>query len=138
MVKKATELVAENVNLLVNQAGLSNAALEKKTGGRLTRSTVDRVRRGQGSAGIESVAAIARALGLDLWQLCVPELNPECPPVLGDSIPGGGLALTNDESVLLSRFRSLSPAFQQLVLNDMNRYLEAEMQTHHKKRVPTR
>jgi DNA-binding phage protein len=133
MAKKAVDLVAANVDLLMNQAGLSNAALEKKTGGRLTRSTIDRMRKGQGSAGIESVAEIARAFGLELWQLCVMDLDPERLPALADPLSGQTADLEDTERILLARFRDLSPAFQRLVLNDLNRYLEAEHQTSDKK-----
>jgi len=138
MAKKAIDLVAENVNRLVSQAGLSNAALEKKAGGRLTRSTVDRVRRAEGSPGIESVSEIARTFGLELWQLCVENLDPLYPPKLMGASLGEESADSETESMLLSRFRDLSPAFQQLVLNDVERYLEAEHQTRHKKGAPAK
>ena len=132
MAKKAVDLVAANVSRLVAQAGLSNAALEKKTAGRLTRSTIDRVRRGQGSVGIDSLSEIARAFGLELWQLCVEDLDPAHLPVFSLASMGGG-ALGDEERYLLSQYRELSPAFQQLVLNDIERYLIAQRQTVDKK-----
>jgi len=133
MAKKATEIVGANVDQLMRSAGLSNAALEKKTNGRLTRSTVDRVRRAEGSAGVESVAEIARAFGLDLWQLFVEGLDPGQLPSLGHDDPDGVSALSEEERMLLVSFRSLNPAFQQLILNDIDRYAEAERQTMLKK-----
>ncbi|MDQ1764231.1 hypothetical protein RAS14_31015 [Achromobacter aegrifaciens] len=133
MAKKATELVGTNVDQLMRTAGLSNAALEKKTNGRLTRSTVDRVRRAQGSAGVESVAEIARAFGLDLWQLFVEDLDPAHLPSLMTEPVAGTLPLSKEEQTLLECFRTLNPAFQQLILNDIERYSEAERQTLAKK-----
>ncbi|PQZ60004.1 hypothetical protein CQ050_26920 [Achromobacter sp. MYb9] len=133
MAKKATEIVGANVDQLMRSAGLSNAALEKKTNGRLTRSTVDRVRRAEGSAGVESVAEIARAFGLDLWQLFVEGLDPARLPSLGQDDGEVTSALSEEEQALILTFRSLNPAFQQLVLNDIDRYAEAERQTVLKK-----
>ncbi|WP_183016478.1 hypothetical protein [Achromobacter sp. UMC46] len=133
MAKKATEIVGANVDQLMRSAGLSNAALEKKTNGRLTRSTVDRVRRAEGSAGVESVAEIARAFGLDLWQLFVEGLDPAQLPSLGHDDAIAMSALSEEERMLVLSFRSLNPAFQQLILNDMDRYAEAERQTVVKK-----
>ncbi|OZI62152.1 helix-turn-helix domain-containing protein [Bordetella genomosp. 11] len=133
MAKKASELVAANVDRLMRKAGLSNAALEKKSGGRLKRSTVDRVRRAQGSAGVDSIAEIARALGFDLWQVCVRDLVPERPPSLLEQATGDATGLSTAERELLVKFRSLSPPFQRLVLNDLERYLQAELQTEEKK-----
>lgn len=133
MAKKATEIVGANVDQLMRSAGLSNAALEKKTNGRLTRSTVDRVRRAEGSAGVESVAEIARAFGLELWQLLVEGLDPNRLPSLGQDVGEGTAALSEEERALVLSFRSLNPAFQQLILNDIDRYAEAERQTMLKK-----
>jgi len=138
MAKKASELVAGNVDRLMRKAGLSNAALEKKSGGRLKRSTVDRVRRAQGSTGIDSVGEIARALGLELWQLCVRELDADHLPLLQDSENGADFDTSARERELLVKFRSLSAAFQQLVLNDLDRYLQAELQTQPQKGEPAK
>jgi transcriptional regulator with XRE-family HTH domain len=135
MTKKASDLIAANVNRLVKQARLSNLALQKKTGGHLTRSTIDRVRRAHGSAGIDSVEKIANAFGLDLWQLCVEDLDPERPPALAFPLSSHIDGLADNEEILLAAFRQLSPAFQQLVLNDLDRYLEAERQANDKKRM---
>lgn len=133
MAKKAIEIVGANVDQLMRSAGLSNAALEKKTNGRLTRSTVDRVRRAEGSAGVESVAEIARAFGLDLWQLFVEGLDPARLPSLEQDDGEATAALSEEERMLILSFRSLNPAFQQLILNDIDRYAEAERQTMLKK-----
>ncbi|MNL63624.1 hypothetical protein D3C87_1877770 [compost metagenome] len=42
-------------------------------------------------------------------------------------------ALSEEERMLVLSFRSLNPAFQQLILNDIDRYAEAERQTMLKK-----
>ena len=41
----------------------------------------------------------------------------------------GALSLSQEEETLLAGFRTLNPAFQQLILNDIARYSEAERQT---------
>ena len=82
---------------------------------------------------MESVAEIARAFGLDLWQLFVEDLDPAHLPSLMTEPVAGTLPLSKEEQTLLECFRTLNPAFQQLILNDIERYSEAERQTLAKK-----
>ncbi|MNV18568.1 hypothetical protein D3C71_1093990 [compost metagenome] len=45
----------------------------------------------------------------------------------------GTLSLSQEEQTLLTCFRTLNSAFQQLILNDIERYSEAQRQTLAKK-----
>lgn len=44
--------------------------------------TVDRAQKGQTNLNIANLQAIARAFGLRAWQLLVPDLEPDNPPIL--------------------------------------------------------
>ncbi|OAE56613.1 hypothetical protein DBL07_06005 [Achromobacter mucicolens] len=70
---------------------------------------------------------------MDLWQLFVEDLDPAHLPSLTTGPVAGTLSLSQEEQTLLECFRALNPAFQQLILNDIERYSEAERQTLAKK-----
>ncbi|MBB1597430.1 hypothetical protein A9973_25540 [Achromobacter sp. UMC46] len=63
----------------------------------------------------------------------VEGLDPAQLPSLGHDDAIAMSALSEEERMLVLSFRSLNPAFQQLILNDMDRYAEAERQTVVKK-----
>lgn len=44
--------------------------------------TVDRAQKGQTNINVANLQAIAKAFGLRAWQLMVPDLEPDNPPVL--------------------------------------------------------
>jgi len=82
MGKTVDQVLAENLNRLITSPGsalASNAAVEKKSG--VGQATVDRARKSQPGLSIAKVEAIARAFGLDAWQLLAPDLGvaPDSP-----------------------------------------------------------
>lgn len=135
MAKKGREIIAANLMRLMRDTGWSIYEIEKRTSGRVKRSTVDRARRVDGNPTVDSVAEMARAFGLELWQLCVEDVDANNPPCLLS--PNEATSnLAPEEQQLLTEFRSLSPAFQQLVLNDLQRYRQAEQQANTKTEPP--
>lgn len=62
--------------------------------------TVDRVAKGQTNVNIANLHAIAKVFGLRAWQLLVPDLQPDNPPVLRTVSP--------DEADLYNRLRELA------------------------------
>jgi len=69
-------LLSANANRLMDAAKLSNAAIEKKTDGRLRRSTLDRLRRAGGNTGVEVLDELAKVFSLEIWQLFIKDLTP--------------------------------------------------------------
>lgn len=64
----------------------SNPKLAKKT--KLGTGTISRLRNGSVNANLETLEAIAKAFDVEPWQLLVPVMDPNNPPVLqtaGDS-----------------------------------------------------
>lgn len=80
----AVHVLAANLNRLIEwqeaRGGqlTSNQAIADKIGG--SSNTIGRMRRGDGSARIGTVSAVAKAFGLNANQLLTPGLNPEDPP----------------------------------------------------------
>jgi hypothetical protein len=48
----------------------------------VSNGTLDRMRRATAAARIDQVELVAKAFGLEAWQLMVPSLEPRNPPVL--------------------------------------------------------
>jgi hypothetical protein len=90
----ALKIVAENVSALMldqkaRKGPLSSLvaveAATAKAGLRVPRSTIDRIRKGDAAAEFDKLEAIAKAFGLEFWQLLVPGLVPGEPPALRGS-----------------------------------------------------
>ncbi len=65
-------------------------AIEKRTeelGHKVGKSTIDRMLKAPTPLGLAAVDALAHVYGLDAWQLLVPNLDPERPPVLRSISP---------------------------------------------------
>lgn len=58
----------------------SQLALAKKSG--IAQATIGRILRGETSATIETLSDLAKAYGLQGWQLMVAGMDPNNPPVL--------------------------------------------------------
>lgn len=56
--------------------------LQGTTGLTIVRSTIQRALAGKTAPGVDTLGAIAAAYDLSAWQLLVPDLDPEQPPVL--------------------------------------------------------
>jgi len=87
MGKTVDQVLAENLNRLITSPGstlASNAAVEKRSG--VGQATVDRARKSQPGLSIAKVEAIARAFGLEAWQLLAPNLGAAPTPAPGDQL----------------------------------------------------
>lgn len=116
MTKTAIEVVADNVDRLIAEPGFSVAELERLTQGRISHSTLERVRRGRGSVGIAILSEIAHTFDFELWQLCVDGFDPSHPPTLSDRPVDQGEKLSDSERLLLTRFRQLDPSTRRVIL----------------------
>ncbi|MFC3146750.1 helix-turn-helix domain-containing protein [Piscinibacterium candidicorallinum] len=96
---RLAEVVAENVRRLMNASTQLNSNQKLASAAGLGHGTIDRLRRGEGNLTIESLAAIADALGTEPWQLLVANWKPSSPPVL---LEGG-----DRELALFKRFTQL-------------------------------
>ena len=79
---KPEAVLAQNLRaLLSSKTGpTSQMALGKKSG--VSQATIGRIDRQEVAAGIDTIAAIAKAYSLEPWQLMVPGMVPNNPPVL--------------------------------------------------------
>lgn len=88
MGKKTVAILASNIsrNIGPGRKFATILDLEKRSG--VGKSTIDRIRKGETSARIDNLEALATAFGLSAWQLLVPELDPKTPPAIeGDGLP---------------------------------------------------
>lgn len=79
---RAARLLAQNIDrLMASDPDLSsNPKLSLKT--KLTTSTLSRIRNAKVEATVGSVEAIAKAFGIEPWELLVPGFNPKNRPTL--------------------------------------------------------
>ena len=75
-------ILADNLNALLKTRDGPNSeiGLAKKSG--VGQATIGRIRKRQGAAKIDTVSKLAKAYGLEGWQLMVAGMNPTNPPVL--------------------------------------------------------
>jgi hypothetical protein len=83
----ALSIISANLKRLKesSQAYRTYAAIEKRTaelGYKVGKSTIQRMVEQPTPLGLQAVDVLARVYGLDAWQLLVPELDPQHPPVL--------------------------------------------------------
>jgi transcriptional regulator with XRE-family HTH domain len=83
MGKNAMKILADNLNRLIGPGKkfASNEAAAAASG--VGRSTIDRARRAEVSLKIDNVAELARAFGVEPWELLYPNLNAEHRPSVG-------------------------------------------------------
>mgnify|MGYP001072585416 FL=1 len=127
------KILAENMNRLIGPGGhySSNAAASAASDG-ITRSTYDRVRNGD-KAGASAIAidkldGIAKAFGLEVWQLFVPGIEPNTPAASARASTDTPLPWPLKKSTA-ERIRALTPAQLRQVddaLDVMLRGFEAE------------
>ena len=89
---KALEILRSNITAVAKTRGLWNAAtnephqsaIAKRTNGALDQKTVRGMIKEEAGRDprLESVEAVARALGLEPWQILVPNIDPMNPPTL--------------------------------------------------------
>lgn len=118
-----TRVVADNINRLMAASGHSNLSLERGTRGRVKKSTIGRMRNGEISAGINNVEEVARAFGLEAWQLLVPAYTAVDAAAASQS-SGPTRALENATKELLELFHRLDDRDRSLLLADAKKYLD--------------
>lgn len=83
------EILAKNVKRLmqINPEMSSNVMVEERSGGKVKKSTLDRIRNQSSACDIDTLSRVADAFGLLPWQLLLPDLDVKNPPTIrmGDS-----------------------------------------------------
>lgn len=95
---KPRTILARNLKGLLSKGGgpTSQMALGKKSG--VAQATIGRILREEVAASIETISDLARAYGLEGWQLMVAGMDPTNPPVLQ--------AVSKEERALYERLKS--------------------------------
>lgn len=123
----AMKTLAETMNRLIGPGGVysSNASASAASQG-VSRSTFDRIRNGgklgASAISVDKLDGVAKAFGLDVWQLFVPGMDIGQPPVLASDAQIAP-ALTPEEKKLLDAFRKLSSKERDYLLADAKKYL---------------
>lgn len=121
------KILADTMNRLIGPSGVysSNATASAASDG-VSRSTFDRIRNGNkmgaSAVAIDKLDGVAKAFGLQVWQLFVPGLDIKNPPRLASS-DLQQLQLSDDERRLLEAFRKLSDMEKRYLLADAKKYL---------------
>lgn len=76
-------VLAENFRRLMKSDAVLNSTQKIADKGISSNGTLGRVSKGETSVGIDVLELIANAYKLQTWQILVPDLDPENPPVLG-------------------------------------------------------
>jgi hypothetical protein len=104
----ARQVLTDNLKALMKlRAGpTSQTGIKKRSGP--AQATVGRIlnKAGGENSRIETVERIAKAYGLEAWQLLVPGMNPSNPPVL--------LAASKEEKALYERLRATAEEIAKL------------------------
>lgn len=74
----------DNLCALMRVDNPSVDAVQRKT--KVGRGTIQRIKEGQTSVGLDNLDRIASAFQVSVWQLLVPELDPNSLPALVESI----------------------------------------------------
>ncbi|HWK70006.1 MAG TPA: hypothetical protein VNS29_04110 [Burkholderiaceae bacterium] len=121
------KILAETMNRLIGPGGVysSNASASAAAPG-VSRSTFDRIRNGgkigASAISIDKLDGVAKAFGLEVWQLFVPKMDISQPPVLASETQISP-AITPEEKKLLDAFRKLSSKERDYLLADAKKYL---------------
>lgn len=122
------KVLAETMKRLIGPTGIysSNQTASDASQG-VSRSTFDRLRNGDkmgaSAVAIDKLDGVAAALGVEVWQLFVPGMDPRTnlPRLATDAEPQRGLS--KDEQALLDAFRSLGPTERGYLMEDARKYL---------------
>lgn len=107
--KALKAVLGENVAAIRAAKNLSQpkvAATAKRSGLDVGQTTVGRVERAAHAADVETIEALGKGLGVEPWQLLVPDLDVENPPSLGSS------DLAPDERQLVRNYREASDGWK--------------------------
>jgi len=92
-----THLFRENLRKLMHADRQLNSQPRLAAASKVAQTSVGRILRGQQSPTLDMVHKIAAAFGLEPWQLLVPELEPDNPPITKQ--------IDERQQELLKRFR---------------------------------
>lgn len=124
--KSAAEIVGQNLDRLMTEAGLSNVTLEGKLSRRVTKSTIGRIRNAETNSGIGNIEEVASAFGLEAWQLLIPHVSLAQKPRLQSEGAAHAPRLTPADLELLSLFHQLDATYRALLLADAKKYLQVQ------------
>lgn len=122
------KILADTMNRLIGPGGVysSNATASAASDG-VSRSTFDRMRNGDkigaSAVAIDKLDGVAKAFGLQVWQLFVPGVDARNPPRLASETLDR-LDLSDEEKQLLDAFRKLSATERRYLLVDAKKYLK--------------
>lgn len=111
----------------MTEAGLSNVTLESRLSRHVTKSTIGRMRNAESSAGIGNIEQIARAFGLEAWQLLIPDVSTANKPRLAGTAPvSNAPSPSAADAELLELFHQLDDTYRALLLADAKKYLQVQ------------
>ena len=99
--KALKDVFAENLTAAMNSRGLSQGAVSRATRGTIHQTTVGRHMKAGVAADLDSVEALALAVGFAPWQLLLDGFDPSNPPIIPD--------LTEDERALYAKLLGKRP-----------------------------
>lgn len=102
MGKKTIDIFADNLNRNCGPGKKFNSITDLSDKSGLGTSTIDRLRKSQASLRLDTLESVARAYGLDAWQVLVPELDLKNPPKLA------GDGLSEKEKKMIAAFQELT------------------------------
>lgn len=94
--------LAVNLRSIMRKQHLTQMALKTKSG--IAQATIGRILREDSAADIDTLDAIAKACAMQPWQLLVPGLDPDNPPIL---------PLSTQEQALYERLRAAAALITQ-------------------------
>lgn len=103
------QVLAANLAKVRAHRNLSQPKIAEATrrgGAPINQTTVGRIERGAHPATVDSLESLARALGVQGWQLLVEQLDPANPPTLGAG------DLSSDELELVRKYRAATPRWR--------------------------
>lgn len=113
MGKQVVAILADNLQRNIGPGRRFATILELESKSKVGKSTIDRIRKGETSAGIENLEAIAHAFGLQPWQLLISGLDPNNPPRLR------GEDLDNRTREMIGLFEQLDVGQKDLMLSTL-------------------
>lgn len=126
----AMKTIAATMNRLIGPDGVysSNATASAASQGVVSRSTFDRLRNGDklgaSAVAIDKLDGVAKAFGVEVWQLFVPGMDPRGHrPTLATEDQSAQI-LSAEEKSLLEAYRAMGKKERQYLLADAQKYLE--------------
>lgn len=121
-------ILAETMKRLIGPDGIysSNATASAASQG-VSRSTFDRLRNGDkigaSAVAIDKLDGVAKAFGVEVWQLFVPGMDPRsCRPQLVTEEEASQM-LNSEEKKLLEAYRALNKREREYLMADAQKYL---------------